>query len=146
MWGYSFAWIWIKEKKSPNRREHCNEEGAFSHPTRGENRYHTLIQTKRPRNVMYLTSLWCNRKSFFSFTWSAHTHERAYGPRTRTAQSPWPLSRWRRYSTNPPTLSAMRYRCCRRVGIARDWTPSPITNEERTDTTLSSRPTGQEMN
>lgn len=57
-----------QRKISPNPREHCNEEGAasrllsaepgaFSHPKRGENRYHALIQTKKPRNVMYPTSL-----------------------------------------------------------------------------------------
>lgn len=55
--GVLFRMHMDQKQISPNRSEHCNEEGAFSHPKRGENRYHTLIQTKRLRNVMYLTSL-----------------------------------------------------------------------------------------
>lgn len=146
-----------QRKISPNPREHCNEEGAasrllsaepgaFSHPKRGENRYHALIQTKKPRNVMYPTSL-----LWYDVTERRFLHGVRMHMNMQTGQGQ-KLSSLRDHCHDgvdilpTPLHLVQRGRCCRRVGIPRDWTPSPISNEERTDTTLSSRPTGQEMN
>lgn len=98
-----------------------NEQIPYFHP--GQKLRNVYLSSPLKQDVTQVRFFMCGTR----------TH--SYKPRSKTSQSPRPLSHWCRYYTGLFLLVQIG-KSCSRVGIS--GTTSHITNKERTETTLSS--------